>query len=47
MLTRDTDRVLLTFAFLALIPTPPTVIMGIPLLIIWSRHKGNCQVRRD
>ncbi len=39
MLGHDTHGVLLTFAFLALIPFPPIVVMGIMVLIIWHYHK--------
>ena len=47
MLVRDTNTVLLTFSFLALLPTPPTVIMGILLMIIWICHRGYCRVTRS
>ena len=39
MLRYDVHSVLLTFAFLALIPLPPIVVMGIMILIIWHYHK--------
>ena len=39
MLRHDTHVVLLTFAFLALIPFPPILVMGIMVLIIWHYHK--------
>jgi len=39
MLRHDAHGVLLTFAFLALIPFPPIVVMGIMVLIIWPYHK--------
>ena len=39
MLRHDVHGVLLTFAFLALIPFPLTLIMGIMVLIIWHYHK--------
>ena len=39
MLRHDAHRVLLTFAFLSLVPLPPLVIMGILILIIWHYHK--------
>ena len=39
MLRYDTHGVLLTFAFVALIPFPPIVVMGIMVLIIWHYHK--------
>ncbi len=47
MLVRDTNSVLLTFSFIALLPTPPTAILGILVLIIWKRHRGFCQVTRN
>jgi hypothetical protein len=39
MLRYDAHRVLLTFAFLALIPFPLILVMGIMVLIIWHYHK--------
>lgn len=39
MLRYDVHGVLLTFAFLALIPLPPILIMGVMILIIWHYHK--------
>ncbi len=39
MLRRDTNIVLMAFAFLALIPLPPLAIMGILVIIIWHIHK--------
>ncbi len=39
MLRRDTNIVLIAFAFLALIPLPPLAIMGILVIIIWHIHK--------
>ena len=39
MLRYDVHGVLLTFAFLSLIPFPPILIMGIMILIIWRSHK--------
>ncbi len=39
MLRHDVRGVLLTFAFLALIPAPPVLVMGIMILIIWHYHK--------
>ncbi len=39
MLRHDVRGVLLTFAFLALLPLPLIVIMGIMVLIIWHYHK--------
>ncbi len=39
MLRYDVHGVLLTFAFLALIPFPLILIMGIMILIIWHFHK--------
>jgi len=39
MLRYDVQGVLLTFAFLALIPFPLTIAMGITILIIWHYHK--------
>lgn len=39
MLRYDAHGVLLTFAFLALIPFPLILIMGIMVLIIWHYHK--------
>ncbi len=39
MLRSDANFALLVFALIALIPLPPFLIMGIVLMIIWSRHK--------
>ncbi len=39
MLRYDVHGVLLTFAFLALVPFPLILIMGIMILIIWHYHK--------
>ena len=39
MLRYDVHGVLLTFAFVALIPFPLILIMGIMILIIWHYHK--------
>ncbi len=39
MLRYDVHGVLLTFAFLALIPFPLILVMGIMILIIWHYHK--------
>ena len=50
MLRYDVHGLLLTFAFLALIPLPPILVMGVMVLIIWHYHKkdilaGNRQTR--
>ena len=39
MLQYDVHAVLLIFAFLALIPFPLILVMGIAILIIWHYHK--------
>jgi hypothetical protein len=39
MLRYDVHGVLLTFAFLSLIPLPLILILGITILIIWHYHK--------
>jgi len=39
MLRHDAHRVLLTFAFLALMPLPLFVVLGILVLIIWHYYK--------
>ena len=39
MLRYDVNTVLIIFAFLALIPFPLFLIMGIMVLIIWHYHK--------
>ena len=43
MLTGGTNTVLLVFAFLALLPLPPTVVSGVVILIIWKKHKQAIQ----
>ena len=44
MLRYDVHGVLLTFAFLALIPFPLFLILGIMILIIWHYHKKDILV---
>ena len=39
MLRYDVQGVLLTFAFIALIPLPPILVTGIMVMIIWHYHK--------
>ncbi len=39
MLRLDVNKILLTFAFLSLMALPPTVLLGIFILIIWHYHK--------
>ncbi len=39
MLRYDVHGVLLTFAFIALIPLPPIVVTGLMVMIIWHYHK--------
>ena len=39
MLRLDVNKILLTFAFLSLIVLPPTLLLGIFILIIWHYHK--------
>ena len=39
MLRHDVHGVLLTFAFLAMIPFPPILVMGIMVLIVWHYHE--------
>jgi len=39
MLRSQTNTALLIFSFLALIPSPFTLIMGIFIMIIWQLHK--------
>ncbi len=39
MLRHDTNMVMMTFSFLALVPFPPMLILGIAILIIWHTHK--------
>lgn len=46
MLRHGADVVLITFAFLALIPVPPFVIMGVTLLIIWHHYKKDLLAAR-
>ncbi len=44
MLRVDVSPVLLTFAFLSLIILPPTLLLGIFILIIWHSHKRTLPV---
>ena len=46
MLRYEVHAVLLTFAFLALIPFPPILVMGIAVLIIWHYHKRDLLERQ-
>lgn len=39
MLRSKVNQVLLTFAFLSLVILPPTLLLGIFILIIWHFHK--------
>ncbi len=39
MLQHDTNMVMMTFSFLALVPVPPLLILGIAIIIIWHIHK--------
>ena len=39
MLELDANKVLLGFCFVALIPAPPFILMGVMLMVIWSLHK--------
>lgn len=39
MLRCEAKPVMLFFAFFALIPLPPTVVMGVLVLIIWHLYK--------
>ena len=47
MLRYDVHSVLLTFAFLALIPFPPILVMGIMVLIIWHHHKRDILAKKS
>ena len=39
MLRHDTNMVMMAFSFLALVPVPPLLILGIIIIIIWHIHK--------
>ena len=39
MLRRKVNPVLLVFAMIALLPLPPTLILGVVLMIIWIPYK--------
>lgn len=39
MLRSQTNTVLLFFSFLALVPSPFTLVIGIFIMIIWQLHK--------
>ena len=43
MMRLSVSPVLLTFSFLSLLPMPPTVILGVLVLIIWRFHKRTLQ----
>ena len=40
MLRQKTNTALLVFGMLGLIPLPPLIILGVVVIIIWTRHKG-------
>ena len=40
MLRAKSNQVMLVFAFLAIFPVPPALIMGIVVMIIWALHKN-------
>ncbi len=46
MLRSDVHGVLLTFAFIALIPLPPLLVTGIMVMIIWHYHKKHILARK-
>ncbi len=46
MLQYDVPGVLLTFAFIALIPLPPLLVTGIVVMIIWHYHKKHLLKRK-
>lgn len=46
MLRAGAHTVLLVFAFLSLVPFPLILIVGIMVLIIWSRHKRDLLAAR-
>ena len=39
MLRQKANTALLVFAMLGLIPVPPLIILGVVVIIIWTRHK--------
>lgn len=39
MLDLKASPVLLAFALAALLPTPPTIVMGVLIIFIWEGHK--------
>ncbi len=45
MLRHDVQGVFLAFTFLALIPFPPFMVLGIAILIIWRYHKADLLAR--
>ena len=46
MLRLDVNKVLLTFAFLSLVILPPTLLLGIFILIIWHFHEKTLPAAR-
>ena len=47
MLRHDVSPVLLTFAFLALIPLPPVLVLGPMILIVWHYHRKDLLARAE
>jgi hypothetical protein len=45
MLRLDAHSVLITFAFLSLIPFPLVLVTGIMVLIIWRYHRRDLEAR--
>ena len=39
MLNAKPNQVFLVFAFLALFPVPPAIVMGIVIMITWAIHR--------
>ena len=39
MLRHDVNIVMMTFSFLALVPVPPLLILGVIIIIFWHIHK--------
>jgi hypothetical protein len=47
MLRRETHIVLVVFAFLALCPLPPCLVMGVMVILIWHLHKRTLPAQAD
>ena len=46
MLDLQASPVLLAFALASLLPTPPTIVMGVLIIFVWEGHRKTLQGQR-